>query len=130
MIGINPSVDEIVADIIDAKRHMVVEDAVDEYLLAERDILTEATTAADKIADMNINDAQYLEDDEEINQLIDSSINDAELEDEEFQDTLEEYGIDDEDDLIENVEDVIDDDIPYNDLDAMIADGADIDSLM
>ena len=37
------SVDEIIADVMNAGRDLIVEDAVDEYLLAEKDILTEAT---------------------------------------------------------------------------------------
>ena len=50
----NMSVDEIIADVMNAGRDLIVEDAVDEYLLAERDIMTEATTAADKMVDLSI----------------------------------------------------------------------------
>ena len=46
------SVDEIIEDVLNAQRDLVVENAVDEWILAERDILTEATTSADKMADL------------------------------------------------------------------------------
>lgn len=132
MSNFNTSVDEIVSDIIDSKRHMIVEDAVDEYLLAEIDILTEATTAADKMVDMSLDDDedQYLEDDEEVNEFIDASIDDISLEEDEFQDTLDEYGLEDEEDVIEDIGDIIDEELPYDDLDSMIDDGADIDALI
>ena len=77
----NVSVDEMVVDIMDSKRLLIVEEAVDEYLLAERDIMIEATTAADKMADLSIDagyddDSQFLEDDEEVNAFVDSVITD------------------------------------------------------
>lgn len=124
------SVDEIVADIIDAKRFLVVEESVDEYLLAEKDIMTEATTAADKMVDLHIDakvddESQYLEDDEEVNAFLDSHIQeDIEGEEDLFQDTIEE--LNDDEDLIEDVEDVITD---YDDLEDLLDDD-DIDSLM
>ncbi len=126
----NISVDEIVADIIDSKRFLVVEESVDEYLLAEKDIMTEATTTADKMVDLHIdanvdNESQYLEDDEEVNAFLDSHIEeDIEGEEDLFQDTIEE--LNDDEDLIEDVEDVITD---YDDLEDLLDDD-DIDSLM
>lgn len=131
-MNINSSVDEIMSDIINAKRDMIVEDAVDEYLLAERDIMTEATTTANKMVDVAIDndDSQYLEDDEEVNEFIDSHIDNISVEGEEFQDTLDEYGLDEDDSVIEDLGEIIDDDLPYDDLESMIDDSNDIDYVM
>lgn len=124
------SVDEMVVDIMDSKRLLVVEEAVDEYLLAERDIMIEATTAADKMADLSIDagyddDSQFLEDDEEVNAFVDSVItDDIEGEEDIFQDTIGEC--DEDDEMIEDVEDVLTD---YEDLDELLEDD-DIDSLI
>lgn len=133
MLTKTASVDEIIEDIINAQRDLVVENAVDEWLLAEKDILIEATTAADKMVDLEIDsgyddETQFLEDDEEVNAFIDAEItDDIEGEDDLFQDTLDDCGIDDEDDLIEDIEDVL---CPYEDLEALVDDGDDIDSLI
>lgn len=132
-MNINSSVDEIMSDIINAKRDMIVEDAVDEYLLAERDIMTEATTTANKMVDITIDnddDSQYLEDDEEVNEFIDSHIDNISVDGEEFQDTLDEYGLDEDDSVIEDLGEIIDEDLPYDDLESMIDDGNDIDYVM
>lgn len=132
-MNINSSVDEIMGDIINAKRDMIVEDAVDEYLLAERDIMTEVTTTANKMVDIaidNDDDSQYLEDDEEVNEFIDSHIDNISVEGEEFQDTLDEYGLDEDDSVIEDLGEIIDEDLPYDDLESMIDDGNDIDYLI
>ena len=124
------SVDEMVVDIMDSKRLLIVEEAVDEYLLAERDIMIEATTAADKMADLSIDagyndDSQFLEDDEEVNAFVDSAItDDIEGEEDIFQDTIDEC--DEDDEMIEDVEDVLTD---YEDLDELLEDD-DIDSLV
>ena len=126
----NVSVDEMVVDIMDSKRLLIVEEAVDEYLLAERDIMIEATTAADKMADLSIDagyddDSQFLEDDEEVNAFVDSVItDDIEGEEDIFQDTIGEC--DEDDEMIEDVEDVLTD---YEDLDELLEDD-DIDSLV
>ena len=126
----NVSVDEMVVDIMDSKRLLIVEEAVDEYLLAERDIMIEATTAADKMADLSIDagyddDSQFLEDDEEVNAFVDSAItDDIEGEEDIFQDTIGEC--DEDDEMIEDVEDVLTD---YEDLDELLEDD-DIDSLI
>lgn len=126
----NVTVDEMVVDIMDSKRLLIVEEAVDEYLLAEKDIMIEATTAADKMADLSIDagyddDSQFLEDDEEVNAFIDSVItDDIEGEEDIFQDTIDEC--DDDDEMIEDVEDVLTD---YEDLDELLEDD-DIDSLI
>lgn len=126
----NVTVDEMVVDIMDSKRLLIVEEAVDEYLLAERDIMIEATTAADKMADLSIDagyddDSQFLEDDEEVNAFIDSAItDDIEGEEDIFQDTIDEC--DEDDDMIEDIEDVLTD---YEDLDELLEDD-DIDSLI
>lgn len=126
----NVSVDEMVVDIMDSKRLLIVEEAVDEYLLAERDIMIEATTAADKMADLSIDagyddDSQFLEDDEEVNAFVDSTItDDIEGEEDIFQDTIDEC--DEDDDMIEDIEDVLTD---YEDLDELLEDD-DIDSLI
>ena len=124
------SVDEMVVDIMDSKRLLIVEEAVDEYLLAERDIMIEATTAADKMADLSIDagyddDSQFLEDDEEVNAFVDSAItDDIEGEEDIFQDTIDEC--DEDDDMIEDIEDVLTD---YEDLDELLEDD-NIDSLI
>ena len=124
------SVDEMVVDIMDSKRLLIVEEAVDEYLLAERDIMIEATTAADKMADLSIDagyddDSQFLEDDEEVNAFVDSVItDDIEGEEDIFQDTIDEC--DEDDDMIEDIEDVLTD---YEDLDELLEDD-DVDSLI
>lgn len=129
----NVTVDMIIEDIMNAQRDLVVENAVDEYILAEKDIMTEATTAADKMVDLHIDsgyddETQYLEDDEEINALLDAEITeDIEGEDDLFEDTLDDCGIDDEEDFIDDIEDVL---CPYEDLDALLDDGDDIDSLI
>lgn len=126
----NVSVDEMVVDIMDSKRLLIVEEAVDEYLLAERDIMIEATTAADKMADLSIDagyddDSQFLEDDEEVNAFVDSAItDDIEGEEDIFQDTIDEC--DEDDDIIEDIEDVLTD---YEDLDELLEDD-DINSLI
>lgn len=126
----NVSVDEMVVDIMDSKRLLIVEEAVDEYLLAERDIMIEATTAADKMADLSIDagyddDSQFLEDDEEVNAFVDSAItDDIEGEEDIFQDTIDEC--DEDDDMIEDIEDVLTD---YEDLDELLEDDG-IDSLI
>lgn len=126
----NVSVDEMVVDIMDSKRLLIVEEAVDEYLLAERDIMIEATTAADKMADLSIDagyddDSQFLEDDEEVNAFVDSAItDDIEGEEDIFQDTIDEC--DEDDDIIEDIEDVLTD---YEDFDELLEDD-DIDSLI
>lgn len=126
----NITVDEMIVDIMDSKRLLIVEEAVDEYLLAEKDIMIEATTAADKMADLSIDagyddDSQFLEDDEEVNAFIDSAItDDIEGEEDIFQDTIDEC--DDDDEMIEDVEDVLTD---YEDLDELLEDD-DIDSLI
>lgn len=117
------TVAEMIADIIDGQRLLTLEDAVDEYLLAERDILTEATTAADKTVDLHIDagfddESQYLEDDEEVNAILDAEITE-EIDGEEdlFQDTTD--GIEEDEDYVDDIEDVL---CPYEDLEAMIAD--------
>ena len=126
----NVSVDEMVVDIMDSKRLLIVEEAVDEDLLAERDIMIEATTAADKMADLSIDagyddDSQFLEDDEEVNAFVDSAItDDIEGEEDIFQDTIDEC--DEDDDMIEDIEDVLTD---YEDLDELLEDD-DINSLI
>lgn len=131
-MNINPSVDEIMSDIINSKRDMIVEDAVDEYLLAERDIMIEATTTANKMVDIAIDkdDSQYIEDDEEVNEFIDSHIDNISVEGEEFQDTLDEFGLDEDDSVIENLGEILDEDLPYDDLESMIDDGNDIDYII
>jgi hypothetical protein len=127
------AVDEMMADIMDAQRMLIVEDAVDKYLLAEKDILTEATTAADKMADLEIDsgyddESQFLEDDEEVNEFIDAVItDDIAGEDDLFQDTLDDCDFYDDDEVIEDVEDVL---CPYDDLESLVSDGDDIDSLI
>ena len=128
------SVDEMMADILDAQRLLIVEDAVDEWLLAEKDILTEAVTAADRMADLEIDakyddETQFLEDDEEVNAFIDSVItDDIAGEDDLFQDTLDDCEFYDDDEVIEDVEDVL---CPYEDIEALCDDDTDyIDSLI
>lgn len=126
----NITVDEIIEDVMNANRDLIIETAVDEYLLAEKDILTEATTTADKMVDLAIDagyddETQYLEDDEEINAFIDSVItDDIEGEDDIFQDTIDDCSTDEE--FIEDVEDVITD---FEDLESLV-DSDYIDSLI
>lgn len=117
------TVDEMIADIMDGQRLLTLEDAVDEYLLAEKDILTEATTTTDKMVDLHIDagfddESQYLEDDEEVNAILDAEITE-EIDGEEdlFQDTTD--GIEEDEDYVDDIEDVL---CPYEDLEAMIAD--------
>ena len=121
------SFDMIIEDVMNASRDLIVEEAVDEYLLAEKDILIESTTSADKMVDLAIDagyddESQYLEDDEEINALIDSSITE-DIPDEEdiFQNTIDEC----EEDFVDDIEDVTD----YEDIDSYLEDD-DIDSLI
>ena len=134
MLGKIVSVNEMMADILDAQRLLIVEDAVDEWLLAEKDILTEAVTAADRMADLEIDakyddETQFLEDDEEVNAFIDAVItDDIADEDDLFQDTLDDCEFYDDDEVIEDVEDVL---CPYDDIEALCDDDTDyIDSLI
>lgn len=129
MNNYNVSVDMILEDVMMASRDLIVEEAVDEYILAEKDILIEATTYVDRMVDIAIDEgydeeSQYLEDDEEINAFIDDSITE-DIEDEEdlFQNTIDEC--DEGEDFIEDIEDVTD----YDDLDSYFEDD-DIDSLI
>ena len=131
MLTTTVSVDQIMEEVLNAQRNLIVENAVDEYLLAEKDIMTEATTAADKMADLEIDagyddEAQFLEDDEDVNAFIDAEITEDIDEDDLFQDTLDDCGIEDEDDLVEDIEDVL---CPYDDIEALMDDD-DIDSLL
>lgn len=137
MLTRTPDVDEIIADVLNAQHDLIVEDAVDEYLLAEKDILTEAVTAADRIADLEIDskyseDTKFLEDDDpekiEIDAFIDASITDDIDEDDLFQDTLDDCDFYDDDEVIEDVEDVL---CPYDDIEALCDDEYDfLDSLI
>ena len=137
MLTRTPDVDEIIADVLNAQHDLIVEDAVDEYLLAEKDILTEAVTAADRIADLEIDskyseDTKFLEDDDpekiEIDAFIDASITDDIDEDDLFQDTLDDCDFYDDDEVIEDVEDVL---CPYEDIEALCDDEYDyLDSLI
>lgn len=137
MLTKTPDVDEIIADVLNAQHDLIVEDAVDEYLLAEKDILTEAVTAADRIADLEIDskyseDTKFLEDNDpekiEIDAFIDASITDDIDEDDLFQDTLDDYDFYDDDEVIEDVEDVL---CPYEDIEALCDDEYDyLDSLI
>jgi len=123
------SVDEIMADIINSQRDLIVEDAVDEYLLAEKDILIEAVTSADKMTDLEIDskygdDTKFLEDDDpemvELKAMIDEDItDDISDEDNEFQDTLDDCDFYEDEEVIEDVEDVL---CPYDDLEALCDD--------
>lgn len=131
MLTTTVSVDQIIEEVLNAQRNLIVENAVDEYLLAEKDIMTEATTAADKMADLEIDagyddETQFLEDDEDVNAFIDAEITEDIDEDDLFQDTLDDCGIEDEDDLVEDIEDVL---CPYDDIEALMDDD-DIDSLL
>lgn len=102
------TVDEITADIINADRDYLVEKAVDEFLAAERDIMSEATTTSDKMIDLYIEDTP---EEIEIKDFLDESIDeDIEGEDDLFQDTMEEEGLYDNEDFIEDIDDVIDPD--------------------
>ena len=137
---LNNSIDEITADIINSARMMIVENAVDEYILAEHDIMIESTTTADKMTDLHIDagyddETQYLEDDEEINAFIDACItSNIEGEENEFQDTIEECDPDDPC-MCLDVEDVISDCddlesfVDQYDLDSLINDTLDIDNM-
>lgn len=137
MLTKTPDVDEIIADVLNAQHDLIVEDAVDEYLLAEKDILTEAVTAADRIADLEIDskyseDTKFLEDNDpekiEIDAFIDASITDDIDEDDLFQDTLDDCDFYDDDEVIEDVEDVL---CPYDDIEALCDDEYDyLDSLI
>lgn len=137
MLTKTPDVDEIIADVLNAQHDLIVEDAVDEYLLAEKDILTEAVTAADRIADLEIDskyseDTKFLEDNDpekiEIDAFIDASITDDIDEDDLFQDTLDDCDFYDDDEVIEDVEDVL---CPYEDIEALCDDEYDyLDSLI
>lgn len=132
------SVDEMMADVLNSMRDLIVEDAVDEYLLAEKDILTEATTRAGRKADLEIDaeidgDTTFLEDGdefkEELNAMLDAEITEnIEGEDDLFQDTLDDCDFYDDDEVIEDVEDVL---CPYEDLEALCDDEMDfLDSLI
>lgn len=132
MLTTEATVDEIIKDVLDSRRYLMVEDAVDEIILAERDILTEATTTADKMVDLSIDadyddESNYLDEDHELNDFLDSHIDEFIAgEDDLFQDTLDDCDFYDED-IIEDVEDVL---CPYDDIEALLDDGIDIDSMI
>lgn len=132
MLTTEATVDEIIKDVLDSRRYLMVEDAVDEIILAERDILTEATTTADKMVDLSIDadyddESNYLDEDHELNDFLDSHIDEFITgEDDLFQDTLDDCDFYDED-IIEDVEDVL---CPYDDIEALLDDGIDIDSMI
>ena len=124
------SVDVIIEDVMNAKRDLIVEEAVDEYLLAEQSLLQEATTSAGRMVDLATegeydDESQYLEDDEEINAMLDEEItDDIEGEDDIFQDTIDE--LDDNEDF-EGID--IEDETDYEDIDSYLEDD-DIDALI
>ena len=126
------AVDTIIEDVMNSRRDLIVEKAVDEWLLAEHDIMISAVTEADKMADLSIDaeyddESQYLEDDEEINAMLDEEIDgeyDIDDEDDIFQDTIDEL---DDDELFEDID--IEDETDYEDIDSYF-DEDDIDSLM
>ena len=124
MITENTTVDEIIQDVLNSQRDLTVENAVDEYILAEKDLLIEAHTYADSMADLEIDDDMN---DAEVDAFIDACITE-DIEDEEdlFEDTLGENDFYDDEDVVEDVEDVL---CPYEDIEALLDDD-EIDSLI
>lgn len=126
------TVDTIIEDVMNSRRDLIVEKAVDEWLLAEHDIMISAVTEADKMTDLAIDaeyddESQYLEDDEEVNALLDEVIDgeyNIEDEDDIFQDTIDEL---DEEDEFEGID--IEDETDYEDIDSYFDDD-DLDALM
>lgn len=131
MVTTAVSVDEIIADVMNSQRDYALECAVDEYLLAEKSLLREATTAVGRTVDLHTDgeydeESQYLEDDEEINAMLDEDITE-DIEGEEgdiFQDTLDEL---DDDDLFEDCD--VEDETDFEDIDDYF-DADEIDSLI
>lgn len=112
------TVDEIIVDVMNSQRDYTLECAVDEYLLAEKSLLREATTSVGRTVDLHTDgeydeESQYLEDDEEINAMLDEDITeDIEGEEDIFQDTI---GETDDDDLFEDCD--VEDETDFEDID-------------
>lgn len=130
MLTKTTDVDEIMADVVNGQHFFIVENAVDEYMIAEKDVLTEAYTVADKMVDLEIDakyddETKFLDDNDpekiEIDAFIDASIpsNDELDDDDIYQDTLDECDFYSDDDVIEDVEDVL---CPYDDIEALCDD--------
>ena len=66
-----PEVDEYIASVIESSRYLALENAVDDYLSAEADLLIEATTAADRYVD-DVIDSEGLITGNDIDAIIDS----------------------------------------------------------
>ena len=94
-----PEVDEYIASVIESSRYLALEEAVDDYLSAEADLLIEATTAADRYID-DVIDSEGLITGEDIDAVIDS-------EDEIYIDDGDNV-FDDEDEELEDIHAVLD----------------------
>ena len=70
-INKKPEVDEYIASVIESSRYLALENAVDDYLSAEADLLIEATTAADRYVD-DVIDSEGLITGDDIDAIIDS----------------------------------------------------------
>lgn len=59
--------DEYIKDILDSRKHLMVEDAVDEHLQAEKELIVETTTVVGKFIDTTIEELS----EDELDALID-----------------------------------------------------------
>lgn len=59
--------DEYIKDVLDSRKHLMVEDAVDEHLQAEKELIVETTTVVGKFIDTTIEELS----EDELDALID-----------------------------------------------------------
>ena len=77
--------DQYIKDVIDSRKMLIVEKAVDEYIQAQNEIIVESTTVADNFCDADISD-------EELGEIIDDLAGDLEdipFDDEYYEEDLE-----------------------------------------
>lgn len=67
--------DQYIKDVLDGRKQLMVEDAVDEHLQAEKELIVEATTVADKFIDNTIEGLS----EEELDALIDGLVEDIDI---------------------------------------------------
>lgn len=67
--------DQYIKDVLDGRKQLMVEDAVDEHLQAEKELIVEATTVADNFIDNTIEGLS----EEELDALIDGLVEDIDI---------------------------------------------------
>lgn len=67
--------DEYIKDVLDGRKHLMVEDAVDEHLQAEKELIVETTTVVGKFIDTTIEELS----EDELDALIDGLVGDIDI---------------------------------------------------